>query len=98
MDVLFLRTLRLAMYPNRCTNEKNAVSWKECKMLQSEAQKQAVGGILLDGLSKVMENDAPIAKSSSCSGLQKTINRYGKNSIMRQERMYTMHGLCKRMS
>lgn len=57
MNDLFLRILRLAMCPNGCINEKDLISLEECRLLLSEARKQAVDGILLDGLSKVMVND-----------------------------------------
>ena len=57
MNNLFLRILRLAMCPNKCIKEKEEISVEECRLLLSESRKQAVDGVLLDGLSKVMVND-----------------------------------------
>ena len=57
MNDLFLRILRLAMCSNECIKEKEEISVEECRLLLSEARKQAVDGVLLDGLSKVMVKD-----------------------------------------
>ena len=59
MNDLFLRILRLAMCSNECIKEKEEISLEECRLLLSEARKQAVDGVLLDGISKVIVNDDP---------------------------------------
>lgn len=84
MNDLFLKILRLAVCSNRSTNEKNVISLEECKMLQSEARKQAVDGVLLDGLSQVLVKDDPHCQKLKLQWIASALQLERRNTLTNQ--------------
>lgn len=72
------------MCSNECIKEKEEFSVEECRLLLHEARKQAVDGVLLDGLSKVIVKDDPHSQKLKLQWIANALQLERRNVLTNQ--------------